>query len=142
MGETSIGVKLYRDTLQDSSGENWDEIAELNSVSFPDKSRETIDLTHLNTTNQYRIFKSGFRDAGQVTFNFNFTKDQYSKLNDDFESNTNLFYRILLNDSAGSEFVFEGLITRLSGTVPEGSGKISCDCDIKLSGQPETEPTE
>lgn len=140
MGWTNIATKLYRDTLQDSSGETWDEIAELNSASFPDKSREVVDLTHLNSANQYRVFKSGFRNPGLVRFNINFTATQYGKLNTDYESNTNIFYRIVLPDSAASEFVFEGLITRLGGAIPEGSGKLTCDIEIQVSGQPETEP--
>lgn len=141
MGWTSPTVKLYRDTYQDSSGNDWDEIAELNSVSFPDKSREVVDLTHLNATNRYRIFKTGFRDAGRVVFNINYTDVQYRKLNDDYERDDSVYYRIVLSDSAASEFVFEGFIVRLSGTVPEGSGKLSCDCEIKLTGEPDTEPS-
>jgi len=141
MGITSIGTKLYRDTMKDSSGESWEEIAELNSIQFPDKTRAVVDLTHLNATNQYHIFKSGFRDAGRVVFNINYDRTQYERLNEDFNDNDPVLYKIVLGDSASSEFVFEGLLTRLSGNVPEGDSKVTCDCEIKLTGQPEAEPS-
>jgi len=140
-GSTSIETKLYRDTLQDSSAETWEEVANLNSVGFPDKTREVVDLTHLNSTNQYRAFKGGFRDAGRVAFQCNYTKGGYEKLNADFNRNNSVYYKIVLGDSAGSYWIFEGLITRLGGNVPEGSSKIITNCEIKLSGQPEAEPS-
>ena len=142
MGTISPGVKLYIDTVKDSSGETWSEVAELNSVQFPDKSKEVIDMTHLNSTDRYRIFKSGFRDAGRMVANINYTATQYGVLNTEFDLNSNqTSWKIELNDSASSEFICVGILTRLSGTVPEGSGKNTMDIEIKLSGKPGTSPS-
>lgn len=141
MGVGSPTTKLYRESHADSSGADWQEVAELLSVSFPDKSKEVIDITDLNASNLYRIFKSGFRDAGRVTFRCNFGATQYGRLNEDFDSDHMGQFRIVLPDTAASEFVFTGLLVRLGGAVPEGSGSITCDCEIKLSGQPSTEPS-
>ena len=142
MGTTSPGVKLYIDTQKDSSGETWSEVAELNSVQFPDKSKEVIDMTHLNSTDRYRVFKSGFRDPGRMVANINYTASQYGVLNTEFDlDSVQTEWKIELNDSASSEFVFLGILTRLGGNVPEGSGKNTMDIEVQLSGKPATSPS-
>jgi hypothetical protein len=42
-------------------------IAEITSISGPNLTRGTIDVTNLDSTNGYREFIAGFRDGGEVT---------------------------------------------------------------------------
>lgn len=113
---------------------NWADIAEINSIDGPSKSRDTIDVTSLDSTGGYREFIGGFRDGGTVTLPMNFTRATYDLMNTDFESNVLQNYEILLPDVEGTSFEFEGLVTELGLAVPTDD-KVTADVTIKVSGQ-------
>ena len=56
------------------SGTAWVNIAEINSISGPNMSRDTIDVTSLDSTGGYREFIPGFRDGGTVQLAMNFVR--------------------------------------------------------------------
>jgi len=116
------------------NGANWVNIAEINSITGPTKSRDTIDVTSLDSTGGYREFIGGFRDGGTVTLPMNFTRDTYDLMNTDFESDALQNYEILLPDSAGTSFEFEGLVTELGLAIP-ADDKVTADVTLKVSGQ-------
>ncbi len=113
----------------------WESIAEINSIAGPSKSRETIDVTSLDTTGGYRQFIGSFRDAGTVTLNMNFTRDTYEQMNDDFESEDRQNYEIVLPDADNTTLEFTGLVTELPLDIPMDD-KITADVTIKVSGKP------
>jgi predicted secreted protein len=117
------------------SGTAWANIAEVNSISGPKMSRETIDVTSLDSTGGYREFIAGFRDAGTVTLNMNFTRAGYDQMKDDFESDTLQNYEIVLPDAENTSVEFEGLVTELPLTISPDD-KITVDVTIKISGEP------
>ena len=116
------------------NGSNWVNIAEINSITGPGKTRDTIDVTSLDSTGGYREFIGGFRDGGTVTLPMNFTRSTYELMNTDFESDVLQNYEILLPDAELTSFEFEGLVTELGLGVP-ADDKISADVTIKISGQ-------
>ena len=77
------------------NGSSWENIAEINSITGPNKSRDTIDVTSLDSTGGYREFIGGFRDGGSVTLPMNFTRDTYDTMNTDFDQNKSSGSRIL-----------------------------------------------
>jgi predicted secreted protein len=113
---------------------NWVDIAEINSITGPNKSRTTIDTTSLDSTGGYREFIGGFRDGGTVTLPMNFTRATYDLMNDDFESDTLQNYEIYLPDTEGTSFEFEALVTELGLAIPVDD-KITADVTLKVSGQ-------
>ena len=56
------------------SGTAWVNIAEVNSITGPSMSRETIDVTSLDSTGGYREFIASFKDPGTISLNMNFTR--------------------------------------------------------------------
>lgn len=124
-----VGTKFRR---WDAS--TWQDIAEINSIDGPGKSRDTIDVTSLDSTGGYREFIGGFRDGGTVTLPMNFTRDTYDLMNADFESNLLQNYEIFLPDAEHTSFEFEGLVTELGLAIP-ADDKITADVTIKVSGQ-------
>ena len=109
-------------------------IAEISSISGPNMTRNTIDVTSLDSTGGYREFIAGFRDAGEVTLNMNFTIAGYLGMLDDFESEVLQTYQITLDESGinESEFEFTGLVTSLGMSVPMDD-KVTSDVTIKIS---------
>jgi predicted secreted protein len=112
----------------------WENIAEINSIAGPDKSRDTIDVTTLDSVDGYREFIGGFRDGGTVSLPMNFTRDTYDKMNEDFEDNDRKNYQIVLPDGDVTSFEFEGLVTELGLAIP-ADDKITADVSIKISGK-------
>jgi len=124
-----VGTKFRR-----WNGSNWVDIAEINSITGPNKSRDTIDVTSLDSTAGYREFIGGFRDGGTVTLPMNFTRAGYELMNTDFEVDVLKNYEILLPDDETTSFEFEGLVTELGLGIP-ADDKITADVTIKVSGQ-------
>lgn len=124
-----VGTKFRR-----WNGTNWVDIAEINSIAGPNKSRDTIDVTSLDSIGGYRDFIGGFRDGGTVTLPMNFTRSTYNLMNADFESADLQNYEILLPDVEETSFEFEGLVTELGLGIP-ADDKVTADVTIKVSGK-------
>ena len=118
----------------DSDAGKWDAIAEINSITGPIMSRDTIDVTSLDSTGGYREFITGFRDGGTVVLSMNFTRTTYELMKTDFESNVAQNYQIDLPDGENTSLDFEGLVTELPLTIPTDD-KITADVTIKITGQ-------
>jgi predicted secreted protein len=126
---SGVGTKFRR-----WDGANWDNIAEINSISGPTMSRDTIDVTSLDTTGGYREFITGFRNPGTITLAMNFTRATYDVMKADFESDTRQYYEIYLPDADNTSLEFEGLVTELPLNIP-ADDKITADVTIQVSGQ-------
>lgn len=114
----------------------WEAIAEVNSITGPGMSRDVIDVTSLDSTDKYREFIAGFRDAGTVVLNMNFRRDEYDTMKDDFESDDLQNYEIVLPDAENTTLEFEGLVTEMPLTVPPDD-KITVDVTVKISAKVE-----
>lgn len=112
----------------------WVAIAEILSIDGPDKKRDVIDVTNMDSAGNYREFIAGFRDAGSIKASMNFTRDGYETMNDDFESETKQDYEIALPDTDNTTFSFKGLVTELPLKATPDK-QITCDVVIKISGQ-------
>jgi len=116
------------------SGSAWVAISEINSISGPNMSRDTIDVTSLDSTGGYREFIGGFRDGGTVQLAMNFLRATLDTMKTDFESDTLQNYEIVLPDTETTTLEFTGLVTELPLEVPPDD-KITMTVSIKVSGQ-------
>lgn len=112
---------------------NGTPLSEVNSITGPTMTRDFIDVTSLDSIGGYREFIAGFRDAGTVQLNMNFTETTYTALKTDFESPTPNTYTIILANVEATEIEFDGLVTEIPITIPTDD-KITVDCTIKLTG--------
>ena len=133
---SGVGTLFNRSNEDSSSSaaETFTQMAEINSITGPNKTRDTIDVTDLDSTGGYREFIGSFRDGGEVTLSMNFTLDTYDDINADFESDTLRTYQIVLPDTGNTTFEFEGLVSSLGLAIPMDD-KITADVTIKVSGQ-------
>jgi len=110
-------------------------LAEVNSISGPNRTRDTIDVTTLDSTGGYREFIGGFRDGGEVVLDMNYTRAGFDALNTDFENNTTAqTYVIVMSDTGATEFSFSGWVTALGKSIPLDD-KVTMSCTIKIDGQ-------
>ena len=129
MAKAGLGTLFRR--WNTTSG-TWVNLAEIKTITGPTMSRETLDTTTLDTTGGYRTFVAGMRTAGTISLNMNFTRYAYETMKDDFESDTEQNYEILLPDDDVTTLEFAGLVTECPLSVPEGL--ITFDCTIQISG--------
>lgn len=115
------------------SGSAWANIAEINSITGPSMSRDTIDVTSLSSVAGYREFIGGFRNPGTVQLSMNFIRSNYDLFKTDFESSVVKNYRIVLPDTENTIVEFVGLVTELPLTIP-ADDKITMDITIQISG--------
>jgi predicted secreted protein len=118
----------------DSVGEDWEDQAEVNSISGPTMSRDTIDVTSLDSTGGYREFIAGFRNPGTVSLNMNFTRATYEQMKEDFESDDLQNYEIVLPDDEETTLEFEGFVTEVPLDIP-ADDKVSANVTIQISGE-------
>ena len=130
---SGVGTLMYR---WDSTNSTFEEVAEVNSVSFDGFSRETIDVTDLKTAsnnNGYRSKITGLRDSGTLSLNVNYTRSDYiNKWKSDFEGNDPQTYRIVLPDDEVTFLEFKGFVTELPLDIPM-EDKVASDVTIEIT---------
>jgi predicted secreted protein len=129
---SGVGTSFKRSDMASSA--SFTAIAEVNSITGPNKTRETIDVTSLDSEGGYREFIASFRDAGTVELEMNFTRAGYEDLNTDFETETLVDYQIVLPDTGNTTLDFSGLVVDLGMAVPLDN-KVTATVTIKISGQ-------
>lgn len=129
MAFTGVGTVFKRWNTNTSA---WDRIAEVNSIAGPTMTRDTIDTTSLDTTGGYRTFIAGFRNAGTLTINMNFTRAAFELMKADFESDVVQNYEIELPDVDNTSLEFEGLVVECPLEIPEG--KVAMTTKIQITG--------
>ena len=115
------------------SSETFTALAEINSITGPNKTRSTIDVTSLDSSGGYMEFITSFKDAGTVVLAMNWTRDGYEAINDDFESNSSVNYQIVFPDTGATTLDFAGYVTDLGQAIPFGD-KITMDVTVKVTG--------
>lgn len=134
-GMDSTGVVLSVDTEADSSGESYTAIAELLDVGAPQMSKTIIDMTHAGVTNKYRIFKSGYKDPGQVTVRCNFTREGHEVMKTEFDRSTPNMWRVTFPDTGNTTVDFEALVQDL-GVPSVEDDRYIMEVTLKVSGEP------
>jgi predicted secreted protein len=129
LAKAGVGTKFRR-----WSGAAWVNIAEVNSISGPGMTRETIDVTSLDSTGGYREFIGGFKDGGTVQLTMNFIRASLDTMKTDFESDDQQNYEIVLPDAESTTLEFQGLVTELPLEIPPDD-KITMTVSIKISGE-------
>ncbi|KKN42010.1 hypothetical protein LCGC14_0717700 [marine sediment metagenome] len=133
MSDAFSGVGAQFKRGDGASAEAFIALTEVNSIQGPNKTRDTIDVTSLDSTDGYREFIAGFRDGGEVVLNMNFTRVGFDTLNDDFESNDSVNYQIVLPDTGGTIFDLTGYVTNVAMAIPMDD-KVTMDITIKITG--------
>ncbi len=128
---SGVGTVFNRSDM--ASSPVFTAIAEVNSIGGPSMTRETIDVTSLDSTGGYREFIAGFRDGGTVELGMNFTVAGYIAFKNDFESDVARDYQIVLPDSGNTTFDFSALVTDLPLDIPTDD-KVTVAVTLKISG--------
>lgn len=108
------------------------EIGELLSATPPQKSRETIDATHMQSPGGYREFISSLRTGGEATLTFNYTAEGYAILEGMFDDDDPATFRITLSDGATIEW--DGLVNEQPIDEIAIDDKVGMSATIQVTG--------
>jgi len=132
MSDAFSGVGTTFKRWNSSTGQ-WDRIAEITNIGGPTMTRDTIDVTSMDSTGGYKEFIASFRDAGTVSLDMNFTRNGYETMLTDFESDDLQNYEIGLPDADNTTFEFQGLVTECPLSA-KADDKVGSSVTIKISG--------
>lgn len=136
-GRDAFGSQFKRATTL-SPGTTYETIANVTSISGPDRKRETIDVTAHDSPDQYMEFIGGLKDGGEVSMDINYDPaEDTHDLDGDFEDNTPRNYQVVLLPGTDDEHTWQlkGIMTELSDEMPYDD-KLSRTLTIKITGKP------
>lgn len=134
MSDAIAGVNASFERESDTSSGVYVAIAEVTNIAGPSMSRDTIDVTNLDSSGGYREFIAGFRDGGEMVLTMNFTVNGYEQMHIDFANDSPINYQLVLPDPGNYTLAFAGLVTALPLTVPTDT-QITMDVTIKITGE-------
>ena len=118
-----------------ASPEVFTTVAEVKSISGPELSRDTLDVTNMDSTGNFREFVATLQDGGSVSFDINLIGDNTSQnnLDTDMNNGTARNFQMLLPNVGATLYSFTGLVTGFSVAV-EIDGIITASITIKITG--------
>lgn len=134
---STAGVKLQKGDGATPT-EAFTTIAEVTSISGPNESADTIEVTSFDST--AKEFIPALRDGGEVSFEFNFVGDDATQaaLRTQFVNGTVGNFKIDCDDATAtltvpSKYSFAASVTSL-GMNFATNDKITGSCTLKVSG--------
>lgn len=125
----------------ESPSEEFTIIGQVKDIEGPNMSRETVDVTHHQSTGGYRKFLASLRDAGEITFSVELdpsdpSHDQNTGLLALFEKDTATNFRLVfpVEGQVGYlGYAFAGFVTGYSPKAPV-TGSLTADITIRVAG--------
>lgn len=128
MGQSGYGTTF--------SGATTGAIGEITRVGLPGISVDEIDVTTMDSTEAWKEFIAGLKDAGEASLTLLYEKANTATLMGAVGA-ANEVWTITLPD--GSTFACSGFIKSLGGESPQ-EDKISQTATVRFSGEPTFTP--
>ena len=128
LGTSGVGTKFRR-----LVGASYEDIAEITKITGPGMTRNTIDVTSLDSTQGFMEYIVGLIDAGDMKLDMIFRRDTYEVLEADFLAGTVRDYQMILPGPGKLSLSFQGIVTEIPLDVPKDDA-ITCACNIKITG--------
>lgn len=129
MAKRSLGTKLKKGEVV---------IGSLTSISPPEKSADTVDITTLDSADGYKKFIQGMKDAGEVTVAGYYDSEDAGQtaLDTAFESGAEETYTIEFPAAIGASFSFPGIVTNVKIGEANLDDPLGFEATLKVSGKP------
>lgn len=132
--QAAIGYGVLLKLGNAATPETFTTVAEVTSITPPGFSRDSVDVTHMQSTDRFREFIPGLIDAGEVSCELNYVVN----------SATTLLLMEKIEAAAGnmqivwpggSIMAFTGFLTNLEPEAPIDD-KQAASVTIKVTGKP------
>ena len=110
----------------------WVKLARVTEVTPPRPEAADIDVSHMDSPEQFNEFDPGWADAGELEFALQFEKEQAETVYGFFRQKKG--YRVVFVD--GSQWALTGYIKSFGDEI-DREGIITSGVTVKVSGKPE-----
>lgn len=113
-------------------------IANVQTISGPNRTRETIDVTAHDSVDAYMEFLGGLKDGGEVALEINYDPTETTHdLDGDFMDVDPRNYQVVILPDTIDEYTwdFAGVLTELGDEFPYDD-KMSRSLTVKVTGKP------
>lgn len=123
--------------LKIGSGATPKAVAHLSNIGGPNQSRESIDVTALDSTSGYREFVGGFKDGGEVSLQgfFDYEDAGQQAVYAAFDGEGVEDFVIEFPQRIGAKWTFSGVVTAFEVTSEVGNA-VGFSATVKVSGKP------
>lgn len=130
---TSAVLGYNVDFSINTTGSTYVQVAEVTNISWPGYKRDAIDVTFMDSVDQFREFLPGLMDGGDVTIEFNWVPSATDQILTYMTAATATNFKITYN--AGVNVIFKGIVTSYQPQSNLGE-KLSASVTFKVSGKP------
>ena len=134
----SFGAILSLSTIATSLAD-FKTVSEILTITAPTYTANTIDVTNQNTTDYFKEYVVGVRDAGSLSFTANYissSSGHTGKIPDAMANGSKLAWKITLAGASTMNIWYGfGYITSYTVTSPP-DGAVTFAATIKVSGKP------
>lgn len=125
----SVGTKFYVDDKL---------VGSLTSITPPEMSSETTDVTDLSNSDGYKEFLGGFKDGGEVGLEgyMDGEDEGQQAMHDAFEGQELHDCKIVFPAAIGKEWTFKGIITKFKAGDASVTDALKFSAGVKVSGKP------
>lgn len=116
------------------SGATYTYVAEVNSLTPPSFARDTIDVTHLESSDEAKEYIAGLMDAGEATITVNFVPSMTDALLAAFTAKTGEFRVLFPGGTLALDF--KGIVTGYEMGDLVADDKMSATFTVKATGKP------
>jgi predicted secreted protein len=141
-GRDGFGT-LFQRATNITPGTTFETIANVTSISGPERKRETIDVTAHDSPGGWMEFLGGLKDGGEVSLDVNYDPAETTHdLDDDFDDVDPRNYRIVILPGTEDEWTwtFKAVLTTLGDEFPYDD-KMARSMTVKVTGKPTLAPT-
>lgn len=124
-----------------AGGTSYTTIGQIQSITGPGLTRETVDVTTHDNANMWRSFIKGLKDGGELSFDILYdpvlgTHNYSLGLLSDFGDDSTIpNFRLTFPDAANTQWTFPGIVTNFEASEPIDDA-LKASITIKVSGTP------
>lgn len=115
------------------NGSTYDAVAQVTSITPAGWTQDAIDATNMDSTDGYREFIAGLKDAGEVQISIDYVPSASDQILAAFASATQKTYKITHPNNV--TLTFTAIVTSYQPEVPLDD-KMTATATFKISGKP------
>lgn len=118
---------------------SFTDIPECTSIVLPVTETDYVEVTSLDSPNNFREYKPGLKDGGTLTLPVRYTADVFEAAKSYADANTLIWFETEITKaddqtSVGDTFLFSGYVSPQPQAGEQG-GVMNLDLAIRVSGQ-------
>lgn len=115
------------------NGSTYTQVAEVTNITWPGYVRDAVEVTFMDSDNQFREYIGGLMDAGEVTIEMNWVPSASDVIIAALTASTTGQFKITYNNAVN--IVFKAIVTAYQPQSPLGE-KLTASATFKVSGKP------